>query len=1038
MEESDPTKHLETRYITELKSAEDALWLKSLVFDESITAISVASIDGVIVEVNAAFLLMWGYPGKDEVISKPLVHFLNNPNDVITILAALKKSGNWSGEYEAKRKDGSIFTAYGLASDLKDKNGRIIGYQSSVIEVTERKKADEILFTKNRMLTSINKYIQAIAFAPTTELFTTIATMLKDISGAAEVFINVYDQEKAELVLRKSTLSEENNTWIKKKFGNKLVDVRTPVPKAKYDEILNSPLGRVGSIHEATFGAIPKSVGRIVEKVFGFGWFVGLALKHNERLVGTIMIAGKKGSPELEKEELLAYASVTASVLAQKHTETELFQSENRLHSTFEQAAVGIALVDINGYFLQVNQKLCSIVGYTREELLQLNFKEITYPGDLETDLGLMHNVLDGQIKNYTLEKRYIRKDSSLVWINLTVALTRKPSWDPDYAIAVVEDITERKTMEEALKKSQSLISAIVNSTTDMIWSVDSKNFGLLTFNHGLSNHFLKSREISIQVGMRPEDLYSTEEFINKWHSLYKQALSKGAYTTEYIGIVGDVVLQLTFNILKQEGKVFAISAFGRDITAQKQAEEILLESEEKYRTLVEKVNEAILIVQDGIFVFANSKTYEITGAPDEGFIGKSFIDFVWPEDREMVAANYAKRIAGETLDSVYDFRIIGTDGSPVWVFMSVALIQYKGRPATLLMLTNITDRKKAEQAILDLSFHDQLTGLYNRRFFEEELNRLDTKRQLPLSFIMGDLNGLKLINDVFGHTEGDNLLVKTAEILKKVCRSDDILARWGGDEFVLLLPKTSAQDAEEIVARIKKECKKTASQKIPLSLSLGAATKETQVQNIQAIIIDAESNMYRNKLAQKESISSSVIFALEQALYEKSNESKEHINRVRDLAIKLGKSIDLHSNQLDELSLLASLHDIGKVAISETILAKEGKLTKKEWDVIKRHPEIGFNIASSSPQIAHIAKAILACHENFDGSGYPLGIAGESIPIISRIILISDTYDVMTRGRIYKEAMSKDDEIKELKKCAGSQFDPVLVEKFIEIISAS
>src|SRR5665811_617169 len=167
---------------------------------------------------------------------------------------------------------------------------------------------------------------------------------------------------------------------------------------------------------------------------------------------------------------------------------------------------------------------------------------------------------------------------------------------------------------------------------------------------------------------------------------------------------------------------------------------------------------------------------------------------------------------------------------------------------------------------------------------------------------------------------------------------------------------------------------------------------------------------MYRNKLAQKESISSSVIFALEQALYEKSNETKEHTDRVRDLALKLGKSVKLSSSQLDEISLLASLHDIGKVAIPETILLKEGKLTKKEWEVIKRHPEIGFNIASSSPQIAHIAKAILACHENFDGSGYPMGIAGESIPVISRIILISDAYDVMTRGRIYKLPRSKDD----------------------------
>ena len=156
----------------------------------------------------------------------------------------------------------------------------------------------------------------------------------------------------------------------------------------------------------------------------------------------------------------------------------------------------------------------------------------------------------------------------------------------------------------------------------------------------------------------------------------------------------------------------------------------------------------------------------------------------------------------------------------------------------------------------------------------------------------------------------------------------------------------------------------------------------------------------------------------------------------MHDLSIKLGKSINLPSSQLDELSLLASLHDIGKVGIPETILLKEGGLTEKEWEVIKKHPEIGFNIAHSSPQISHIANAVLSCHENWDGSGYPTRLSGDSIPIISSIILIVDAYDVMTNKRPYKEAISKQDAIKELKRCAGSQFDPVLVDKFISIIT--
>lgn len=480
-------------------------------------------------------------------------------------------------------------------------------------------------------------------------------------------------------------------------------------------------------------------------------------------------------------------------------------------------------------------------------------------------------------------------------------------------------------------------------------------------------------------------------------------------------------------------------------LITRKKATEALQESEERYRMLFRTIDEGVvLIAPDGQIVQANAAAEHILGLKNSEIKGRKYdspeAEILRPDGTPMppeeMAGPRVMREKRSVKNVVMGFK--RPDGVVSWVNVSAApLLDEAGEINGVVgTFQDITERKNTESEIRYLSYHDQLTGMYNRRFAEEEIKRLDTKRQLPISVIIGDINSLKLTNDTFGHSKGDKILKGTAELLKRICRYDDILSRWGGDEFVILLPKTSITDSEEIVQRIKKECKKLIIQKIPLSLSIGIATKIEVGQDMDEIIIEAESNMYKNKLVEKESNASSIIFALEQALYEKSNETMEHAFRIKDFAIKLGESIKLQANQLDELSLLASLHDIGKVAIPETILLKEGKLTEKEWAVIKRHPEIGFNIAQSSPQIIHIAKFILACHENWDGSGYPKGLAGESIPIVSRVISIADAYDVMTSERIYKKAMSKDAAIEEIKRCAGTQFDPVLVNKFIEIIS--
>ena len=216
----------------------------------------------------------------------------------------------------------------------------------------------------------------------------------------------------------------------------------------------------------------------------------------------------------------------------------------------------------------------------------------------------------------------------------------------------------------------------------------------------------------------------------------------------------------------------------------------------------------------------------------------------------------------------------------------------------------------------------------------------------------------------------------------------------------------------------------------------MGITTKESIEQDINKLIGVAEDNMYKHKLTQKQSLHSSMITSLEKALEERNYETQEHMNRMRSLALKLGEKLQFLEDKLDELNLLSSLHDIGKIGISDNIILNPLKLTDEEYEIMKKHTEIGFRIANSNSELASIAKGILSHHERWDGKGYPMGSIGKSIPKIARIISIIDAYDAMTNDRPYRKAHSKEYAIKELLKYAGKQFDPVLVEQFINIIT--
>ena len=396
---------------------------------------------------------------------------------------------------------------------------------------------------------------------------------------------------------------------------------------------------------------------------------------------------------------------------------------------------------------------------------------------------------------------------------------------------------------------------------------------------------------------------------------------------------------------------------------------------------------------------------------------------------------NELVRIAQEQVSSLFTAEFFTSQGESFPVEINARKVKIHKKEQLLCAVRDITKQKEKEERISYLLFHDKLTDLYNRRFFEEEIKRLDSKRQLPLCIFIIDINGMKLVNDSYGHEVGDKLLIKTARLLQRTFRDEDILARWGGDEFSVLLPQTEGGEAENILKRIKARCEETEKDKLPVSLGIGYAVKEKQGQDIFKVLNKADSEMYSDKLMSKKGATSNIVRNMLSTLATKSSETKAHTNRMAAMAMKMGNKIGLSNNQLNNLSLLATLHDIGKINISENILNKSEDLTESEWERIKEHPHIGYKIALSCDDFSSVADEILAHHERWDGGGYPRGLERDEIPLLSRIITIVDAYDVMTNGRPYKEAMSKKEAVKELEDCAGGQFDPELVEEFVEMI---
>jgi len=469
------------------------------------------------------------------------------------------------------------------------------------------------------------------------------------------------------------------------------------------------------------------------------------------------------------------------------------------------------------------------------------------------------------------------------------------------------------------------------------------------------------------------------------------------------------------------------------DNTERKLQEQKLAKITKEYETVFQGTQDAMFLIEAvGKTTFRylrNNRAHaEATGFTLEELKGKTPQELLGEELGAWIAANYA-RCLQEGGPISYEETLSLPAGTKTWLTTLTPLVDDDGI-YIVGASQDITARKEAEEKIRYLSFHDSLTGVYNRRFLEKKMCSLNSSsKSLPISVVMADLNGLKLINDTYGHEKGDALLKKAAEILKNSSRREDILGRWGGDEFVLILPQTKEEEAEQIIKRIKENARGVQVEEVPLSFALGFAAKTNTEENLRDILNQAEEKMYRQKLGESKSTRSALLRRLLKALQDKGHKPKEHLESMEKLALKLAESLALPETEINRLKLLVLLHDIGMISVPEEILNKKEALTEKEREIIKKHPETGYRIVRATEEFSHIAEDILSHHERWDGTGYPRKLKGEEIPLLARIIMLVDAYYALISESPNRKALSEKEAAAELKKYAGSQFDPKLVE---------
>ncbi len=715
----------------------------------------------------------------------------------------------------------------------------------------------------------------------------------------------------------------------------------------------------------------------------------------------------------------------------------QLRQSEIKHQDILNSIEEGFYEVDLYGNYVDFNNSFLQITGYSQEELQGKSYKKLTRDPE---KLFLKYNqVYRTGTPCKEFQWRMIRKDGLEIIVEVSISLVRDKYDNITGFRGIVRDVKERYRMEEALKHSEERYREILASIEDGYFEVDlSGNFTYI--NQSLLKYMGYTYEDLIgenycKVVTEPREVYKV------FNRVFETGIPEKGFIMEVMDKNGTTMyIETSISLIQDKnGEITGFRGINRDTTERKKMEMELELQKTHLEALFANSTDAIAFFNEkGRIININAPFTRLFGYEPEDVKGEKLYEVILLSSGVRQTRSFINRILkGEAFEQ--ETESLNRNKITIEILFKGVPVAINGKiVGGYAIYSDITTRKHYEKQLQYISYHDPLTGSYNRTYFEKELEHIHQEKMLPVSIIVADVDNLKFINDTMGHHAGDEMLITCAQLLKHSVRKCDTVARIGGDEFAILLPHTDRETTIKVKERIYRQFNKHIKENpdTALNISLGFSTNTTTEKPLIETYKEADNEMYRNKLARNPKNRENILNLLMNTFNEKELMSSGHTERINKLTVEIGKKIGLTSEHLNNLTLLSHIHNLGNTGISNRVLRKTGELNPEEWEEIKMHPIIGYRIIQASRDFQEISTLVLYHHERWDGTGYPYGLKGEEIPIECRILAIVDAFEALTSNRPYRKALSSKEALGEIKRCAGTQFDPHLVEAFLDLFS--